>query len=74
MGGGVLKQQERLLVEGTLNLLRRLSVVPFQMGGANDAAGNLELNLLAAFKTSLPADSHWRHEGRFVFDCDGHNK
>jgi len=31
----ILKQQRRLLVEGTLDLLRRLGVVPFEVGGAD---------------------------------------
>ena len=55
-------------------LLRRVLVVRRQGLGmdADDAAANLEFDLLAALKTGLPTHGRRNHKRRFIFHGDGH--
>jgi hypothetical protein len=39
---------------------------------ADDAAANLEFDLLAALKTGLPTHGRRNHKRRFIFHGDGH--
>jgi hypothetical protein len=41
---------------------------------ADDAAGDLEFDFLAAPKTGLPTHGRRDHKRRFVFDGDGHER
>jgi hypothetical protein len=41
---------------------------------ADDTAGDLEFDLLAALKTSLPTDGRRNHKRRSVFHGDGHGR